>query len=58
MYRVLYENIGKNRVEGIIKYNIRFPECVEKDEDFCKAFMESLDEEIKSLIIKTGLKYE
>lgn len=58
MYRVLYENIGKNRFEGIIKYDIRFPECVENDEDFCQAFMDSLDEKIKSLIIEMGLKFK
>ena len=58
MYKILYKKVLEDKYRGIIKYDLEFPSCVEKDEDFCKAFMESLDEEIKSLIIKMGLKYE
>lgn len=58
MYKILYENIADGKYQGEIKYIINFPQCIENDEDFCQAFMDSLDEKIKSLIIEMGLKFK
>ena len=52
MYKVLVKNVIENKYQGTVKYDIVFPQCVENDEDFCQAFMDSLDEKIKSLIIE------
>ena len=58
MHKVLVKNVIENKYQGTVKYIIEFPDCVENDEDFCKAFMDSLDEKIKSLIIEMGLKFK
>ena len=58
MYKVLVKNVIENKYQGEIKYIINFPQCIENDEDFCQAFMDSLDEKIKSLIIEMGLKFK
>lgn len=58
MYKVLVKNVIENKYQGEIKYIINFPQCIENDEDFCRAFMDSLDEKIQSLIIEMGLKFK
>ena len=58
LYKILYENIADGKYRGEIKYSIEFPECVAKDSEFCQEFLDSLDEQIKSLIIKMGLKFK
>ena len=41
MYKVLVKNVIENKYQGTVKYDIVFPQCIENDEDFCQAFMDS-----------------